>query len=468
MNSSSTTSVASLTELDRKHLIHPASSFRGHEARGATILTSGKGMYLTDATGREVLDAFAGLWCVNAGYGQESIVRAAADQMSRLAYATEYFGFASEPAIRLAQRIVDLAPRSLSRVFFTLGGSDAVDSAVRYVVHYFNAQGNRNKKQFIALERSFHGSSAIGSGLTSLASFHRNFDVPHSWQHRIPSPYPYRNPVGQNPEDIIRQSIGHLHTKVQELGSQNVAAFICEPIQGAGGVIVPPRGWLRAMRDTCSELGVLFIVDEVITGFGRTGKLFACEHEGILPDVMTVAKGLTSGYAPMGAVLISEEIYATIADAAPPGAPIGHGLTYSGHPVSSAVALEVLRLYLEGGLLANAQAMAAPFSHGLQQLQDHPLVGDVRSLGLLGAVELVCDKALRTQFDPGLQLSEKLFDIGYRNGIIFRAFADCTVGLAPALCCSSDNLQVMFHRLKITLDEFLGEPEVHRAFKPSR
>ena len=303
-----------IVALDREHLIHPLANFREHERKGVTVLESGRGAFLRDSDGNELLDAFSGLWCVNVGYGQESIVRAAAEQMSRLPYATGYFGFGSEPAIRLAARLIELAPASLRHVYFTLGGSDAVDAAVRYITHYYNSIGRPRKKHFIALERGYHGSSSLGSGLTALPAFHFNFDVPQPNQHHIPSPYPYRNAVGEDPQAIINASVAALRARVNALGAEHVAAFFCEPIQGSGGVIVPPRGWLKAMSDACRELGILFVVDEVITGFGRTGPLFACEAEGVEPDLMTVAKGLTAGYAPMGAVLMSEEVYDGIAD----------------------------------------------------------------------------------------------------------------------------------------------------------
>jgi len=461
----STISSDTLLSFDRDHLIHPVTSLRGHESRGATILTSGRGMYLTDMDGRELIDAFAGLWCVNVGYGQESIVRAAADQMRRLPYATSYFSFGAEPTVLLARRLIELAPSSLSHVFFTLGGSDAVDSAVRYIVHYFNALRRPRKKQFIALQRGYHGSSALGSGLTGLDNFHRHFDVPHPWQHHIPSPYPYRNPVGSDARAVIDQSVRQLRAKVKELGRENVAAFFCEPVQGSGGVIVPPVGWLRAMSETCADLDVLFVVDEVITGFGRTGPMFACEHEGVLPDLMTVAKGLTAGYVPMGAVLLSDQIYTAIASAAGEDRVVGHGMTYSGHPVSAAVALEVLRLYLEGGILANAQKMASKFAAGLKALSQHPLVGDARSKGMLGALELVVNKEHRTPFDPSLNIPKRLFEAGYRNGIIFRAFADCTLGLAPALCCNDEEMELIFTRLRKTLDDMLAQPDVRRQVR---
>jgi len=453
----------SLQDLDRDHLIHPVSAYRAHEARGVTVLESGRGMYLTDADGRELLDAFAGLWCVNVGYGQESIVEAAAAQMRKLPYATGYFDFGSEPAIRLAHRLAELAPPGLERVYFTLGGSDAVDSAIRFIVHYFNALGKPSKKQFIALERGYHGSSSLGSGLTGLPAFHRNFDVPRAWQHHLPSPYPYRSEAGPDPQAVIARSVADLKAKVAELGADNVAAFFCEPIQGSGGVIVPPKGWLKAIREACAELDILFIADEVITGFGRTGPMFACEDEDVVPDLMTVAKGLTSGYAPMGAVLMSEAVYATLADAAPADVPIGHGFTYSGHPVSAAVGLEVLRLYTEGGVLANAQAVAPRFAAGLQRLADHPLVGDTRGRGLLGAIELVADKAGKRRFDPALRLPERLFEGGYRNRVIFRAFGDGVIGLAPALCCAADEMDMIFERIGTTLDALLEEPDIRAA-----
>jgi adenosylmethionine-8-amino-7-oxononanoate aminotransferase len=450
----------SLVEIDRDHLIHPVSAYRAHEARGVTVLESGRGMYLTDIDGRELLDAFAGLWCVNVGYGQESIVQAAAEQMRRLPYATGYFDFGSEPAILLSRRLVELAPAGLEHVYFTLGGSDAVDSAIRFIIHYFNAIGQPTKKHFIALERGYHGSSTMGAGLTGLAAFHRNFDVPRPWQHHIPPPYPYRSPVGDDPQAVIGHSVANLRAKVEELGADNVAAFFCEPILGSGGVIVPPTGWLTAMRETCAELGVLFVADEVITGFGRTGPMFACDHEGVSPDLMTVAKGLTSGYAPMGAVLMSDQIYQGLADGAAPNVPIGHGFTYSGHPVSAAIALEVLRLYTEEGVLANGQAVARRFAAGLQGLAGHPLVGEARGRGLVGALELVSNKATKEGFDPALRIPERLFEGGYANGVIFRAFADGMIGLAPALCCSDGEMDMIFERIGKTLDDLLEEPDI--------
>lgn len=452
-----------LANLDRKHLIHPVTNFRAHEKRGPTILASGRGAWLKDDKGNDLLDAFSGLWCVNTGYGQESIVAAATEQMRRLPYATGYFSFSSEPAIELAARLVELAPASLRHVYFTLGGSDAVDAALRYIGYYNNSRGQPQRDQFISLQRGYHGSSSVGAGLTALPVFHRHFNLPLPNQHYLPSPYAYRSPVGADPQALIAASVAALRAKVEELGAERVAAFFCEPIQGSGGVVVPPKGWLKAMADACRELGILFVVDEVITGFGRTGPLFACAAEGVEPDMMTLAKGLTAGYAPMGALMMSDAVYQSIADGAGPDIAIGHGQTYSAHPVSAAIGLEVMRLYHEGGLLANGVAQAPHFEAGLRALLDHPLVGDARGRGLLGALELVADKGSKRPFDPALRLHERITAAAFDNKIVFRAFGDNILGFAPALCYTADEFAILFERLKNTLDQVLEQPEVRRA-----
>jgi adenosylmethionine-8-amino-7-oxononanoate aminotransferase len=453
--------IQSLIEADRQHLIHPVINYRAHEARGVTVLESASGAFLRDAAGNELLDAFSGLWCVNVGYGQQSIVEAATAQMKKLPYATSYFHFGSEPAIELAQKLASVAPASLQHVYFTLGGSDAVDSAIRFITHYFNATGRPSKKHIIALQRGYHGSSSMGAGLTALPAFHRNFDLPLPNQHHLPSPYAYRSNFADDAA-LIAASVAALEAKVAELGADNVAAFFCEPIQGSGGVIVPPVGWLKAMRESCRKLGILFVADEVITGFGRTGPLFACQGENVEPDLMTVAKGLTAGYAPMGAVLMSDEIYQGIADG-DAEAIVGHGHTYSAHPVSAAIGLEVLRLYHEGGLLANGVARAPRFARGLDALLEHPLVGDSRHRGLLGALELVTNKDSKAQFDPALKLSERIATAAYENRLIFRAFGDNILGFAPALSYTESDFDMMFERLEKTLDDVLAQADVRAA-----
>ncbi len=453
----------SLIELDRAHLVHPVASYRGHEQQGVRVLSSAKGATITDAQGRQLIDGFAGLWCVNAGYGHETIVEAAARQMRELPYATAYFGLGSESAIRLAAELAERAPGDLDHIYFTLGGSDAIDSTVRFIRYYWFARGQPQRDQFISIEQGYHGSSTVGAGLTALPNFHAGFGVPLDWQHKIPSPYPYRNPVGQDANAIIQASLTALRTKVDAIGANRVAAFYAEPIQGSGGVIVPPKGWMKAMRELCKELDILFVADEVITGFGRTGPLFACSEDEIVPDFITTAKGLTSGYVPMGAVFMADHVYQVIADAAGASA-VGHGYTYSAHPVSAAVGLEVLKLY-EGGLLENGRKAGARLMAGLESLRDHPLVGDVRGRGMLAAIELVVDKAAKTPLPAEAQPSRRIFDRAWENGLVVRAFANGVLGYAPPLCCTDADIDAIIERTERTLDQTLEDSDVRRALK---
>jgi adenosylmethionine-8-amino-7-oxononanoate aminotransferase len=427
------------------------------------VLRSAKGATVTDSEGRELIDGFAGLWCVNAGYGHESVVDAAAAQMRQLSYATGYFDLGAEAPIRLAAELAERAPGDLDHIYFCLGGSDAVDSTIRFIRYYWHSRGMPQRDQFISVAQGYHGSASGGAGLTALPAFHEGFGLPYAWQHKIPSHYAYRNPVGQDGQAIIDASIVALRAKVAELGEDRVAAFYVEPIQGSGGVLVPPPGWVRAMREACAELGILFVADEVITAFGRTGPLFACEDEGIVPDLMTVAKGLTSGYVPMGAVFMSEHVYQTIAEGAGAKA-VGHGFTYSAHPVSAAVALEVLRLY-ESGLLENGRKMGARLMEGLKGLADHPLVGDVRGRGMLAAVELVTDKARKTPLPAALEPATRLFDRAWQEGLVVRSFPQGIFGYAPPLCCRPNEIDQIVERTRRVLDLTLEDPEIRAVLR---
>ncbi|RWC34856.1 MAG: aspartate aminotransferase family protein [Mesorhizobium sp.] len=453
----------SLIELDRAHLVHPFSCYRSHEETGVRVLKSAKGAMVTDASGKTLLDGFAGLWCVNIGYGQESVVEAAAKQLRELPYATGYFGLGSEPAIRLAARLAELAPGDLNHVYFTLGGSDAVDSTIRFIRYYYHAKGTPQKDQFISVEYGYHGSSTAGSGLTAIPAFHAGFGVPYDWQHKIPSHYAYRNPVGSDPQTIIDASVAALRAKIAELGADRVAAFYAEPIQGSGGVLVPPTGWLKALHAVCKEHDILFVADEVITAFGRAGPLFACDEDDVVPDFMTTAKGLTSGYVPMGAVFMSERVYNTIADGAGK-APVGHGYTYSAHPVSAAVGLECLRLY-EEGLLENGRKAGKRLMEGLRSLADHPLVGDIRGRGMLAAVELVTDKERKTPLPVAADPGRRIFDRAWANGLVIRAFNSGILGYAPPLCCTEDDIDGILERTRMTLDQTLEDKDVRAAMK---
>ncbi|MER8554222.1 aspartate aminotransferase family protein [Mesorhizobium sp. M0815] len=453
----------SLIELDRAHLVHPFSCYRSHEETGVRVLKSAKGATVTDASGKTLLDGFAGLWCVNIGYGQESVVEAAAKQLRELPYATGYFGLGSEPAIRLAARLAELAPGDLNHVYFTLGGSDAIDSTIRFIRYYYHATGTPQKDQFISVEYGYHGSSTAGSGLTAIPAFHAGFGVPYDWQHKIPSHYAYRNPVGSDPQAIIDASVAALRAKIAELGAGRVAAFYAEPIQGSGGVLVPPTGWLKALHAVCKEHDILFVVDEVITAFGRTGPLFACEEDEVVPDFITTAKGLTSGYVPMGAVFMSDHVYNTIADGAGKAA-VGHGYTYSAHPVSAAVGLECLRLY-EDSLLENGRKAGKRLMDGLRSLTNHPLVGDIRGRGMLAAIELVTDKERKTPLPAAADPGRRIFERAWANGLVIRSFNSGILGFAPPLCCTEDDIDGILERTRMTLDQTLEDKDVRSAMK---
>ena len=438
----------SLGRTDRLNWVHPVSQWAGKSEDGPLIFDKAQGLWLTDSHGKDYLDAFAGLWCVNVGYGQQTVVEAATRQMEKLPYATGYFDFASEAAIRMAEKVAELTPGDLNHVYFSLGGSDAVDSALRFIDYYWTAKGQPARKHIISLEKGYHGSSSTGAGVTGLAPFHAGFSVPTATQHHIPAPGPYRS---EDPSDaaVIAASVQALKDRVQALGAGTVAAFFAEPVQGSGGVIVQPHGWLKAMREACDELDILFVVDEVITGFGRTAKMFAQEHEGVQADIMTMAKGMTSGYAPMGACVLSDKVFNGISEG---NVTIGHGYTYSGHPVSAAVGLEVIRLYQEGGILANAEARAPYFMEALKRLESHPLVGEVRGLGLLAAVEIVSDKEKKTPFAADSGISPKLFRQMLGNGLIARCFNDGTIGLAPALTISTSEIDLIVDRIETSLN----------------
>ncbi len=421
------------------------------------VLVSGHGVWVRDNVGRELLDAFSGLWCVNLGYGREELIEAAANQLRRLPYATTFFNFSSEPALQLADRLVAVAPRGIRHVLFTGGGSEAVDSALKLIRHYFTLSGQPQRRHFISLERGYHGVSFLGTSLTGIAGCHRFFDAPGSFIHHLPSPYPYRSPYGSSDEQIIRGSVQALENKVAEIGPDNVAAFFCEPVQGAGGIIVPPRGWLHAMWETCRRLDVLFVADEVITGFCRTGRMFGCDAEGVEPDLMTVAKGLTSGYVPMGAVLLHERIGDVLATAAPNDRTFAHGFTYTGHPVAAAVGLAALDVYARERSADAAATLGGQLLQRLAPMRDLPWIGELRGLGMLVAIELVRDQRSRERFDAALGLSQRIRRHAHARGLIVRAFSDDMIGLAPALTAAPEEIDEIAIRLRAAVEQACEE-----------
>ena len=439
---------AALDAIDRAHLIHPVSPWRTHEARGPMVLESAQGVWLKDNNGHRLLDAFAGLWCVNVGYGQESVIQAAADQMRKLPYATGYFHFSSEPAIRLAEKLVQITPASLTRVYMTLGGSESVDAAVRFIVQYYNATGRPSKKHFISLERGYHGSSSTGAGLTALPAFHRGFDLPLPTQHYIPSPNPYRQAGAADPQALIAESVAALRAKVAELGAENVAAFFCEPIQGSGGVIVPPEGWLKAMREATRELDILLVVDEVITGFGRCGAWTGAQAFGVTPDILNFAKQVTNGAQPLGGVIATKEIYDTFMAAGGPEYMLEfpHGYTYSAHPVACAAGNAVLDILQKEDAPGRVKALAPYFQSAVHGLKGAKHVADIRNYGLAAGFTIAAlpGEPARRPYEIAMKCWDKGFYVRYGGD---------TIQLAPPFISTEAEIDRLVSALGDALDE---------------
>ena len=440
-----------LVQADLQHFWHPSTPIAEHMRTGPLILVEGEGIMLKDIEGREYIDAFGGLWNVAVGYGREELVEAASEQMRRVAYVPNYFGTANVPAIQLASKLAELTPPSLNRFFFTNGGSEANETAFKIVRRYFIMQGSPEKQKIISHEMGFHGVSLGALSATGTIPHRENFGALVPGFFHIPPPYCYRCPFGytdRSPRDCCMESIGALENTIQREGADTVAAFIMEPVMGAGGAIVLPPEYLPRVAEVCRRNGMLLITDEVVTGFGRTGELFAVNHEGVEPDLMTMSKSIISGYLPFGAVGIREDIYQ---DQAVPGKSFSHGFTNSGHPVSCAVALRNLDIILEENLTANSAKVGAHLLDRLRELLELPWVGDVRGLGLLAAVELVADKETRAKFDPSANVGQQVAVAARDNGLLLRPIGD-TIVMAPPLVITEGEVDALVDKLTASIE----------------
>lgn len=427
--------MSDLRKADLAHVVHPFTLLRTLPEEGPRVIERGEGAVVWDAEGREFLDGLAGLWCVNVGHGRKEIADAVAEQMARLAYAPTFFGFSNRPAIELAERLAARAPRGLTRVLFTNGGSESNETNIKIARYYWKLNGRAEKVKIISRRSGYHGVSLGALSATGIPRFWTMFEplVP-GFSHIMP-PYCYRCDLGKTYPACAVACAGELEAAIRREGADTVAAFIAEPVMGAGGVIVPPPGYLREIEAICRRHDVLLILDEVITGFGRTGKLFACEHWGVEPDLLSVAKGITSAYVPMGAALVHERIYRDLAGKGPADLPFLHGFTYGGHPVAAAAALRNLEILEREQLADNAAVVGARLKSRLEALQELPVVGDVRGLGLMLGVELVRDRATRAPYPAEAGLGRRVARHAYDAGLILRAIGD-TIALAPPLVLS--------------------------------
>ncbi len=436
-------------ELDRRHHLHPFSNPAELASQGVRVITRAEGCWLWDSAGNRILDGMAGLWCVNVGYGRAELVEAARRQMTSLPYYNTFFQTTTPPAVDLAARLAEIAPAGIERVFFTNSGSEANDTAVKLVRFFWNLSGQPRKKTIISRNYAYHGVTLASASLSGLAAMHAQSDLPLPGFEHVAAPYWYAEGGARTPEEHGRFAAQALERRIQELGPETVGAFIGEPIQGAGGVIIPPPGYWAEVQRICRDYDLLLIVDEVICGFGRTGHWWGAERFGIVPDIVTAAKGLSSGYLPIAAVLIGERVGAALLAA---GQEWTHGFTYSGHPVAAAVALENLRLIETEGLHERARGpLGAYFAKALAVLGDHPLVGEVRSCGLIAGLELVEDKARRRYFPPARRVGLTCRDHCFAQGLVMRAVRDVMV-LAPPLIITEAEIDQLVARARAALD----------------
>ena len=433
--------------LSRDHHLPPFTDYKALNAKGTRIITRASGVYLWDSEGHKILDAMAGLWCVNVGYGREELIEAATRQMRELPYYNLFFQTAHPPAVALAKAIADIAPAGMNHVFFTGSGSESNDTVLRMVRHYWAVKGQPEKKVIIGRWTGYHGSTVAGASLGGMKAMHEQGDFPIPGIEHIDQPYWYGEGGDMSPEEFGVRVADQLEQKILEVGEDKVAAFIAEPIQGAGGVIIPPASYWPRVKEILARYDILFIADEVICGFGRTGEWFGSDYYGLAPDLMPIAKGLTSGYIPMGGVIVRDEVVQTLNE----GGEFYHGFTYSGHPVAAAVALENIRILREEKNVERVKSKTAPYLQSRwQELVEHPLVGEARGVGLLGALELVKNKKIRERFADagvGMRCREHCF----RNGLVMRAVGD-TMIISPPLVISEEQIDELIGKVRLCLD----------------
>ena len=446
-------STAELQSLDAAHHLAPFTDYREQRRRGARIISHAKGHCIYDTDGNEILDGMAGLWCVNVGYGRKELVEAASGQMEQLAYYNNFFKTSNRPATALAARLAEITPDGLNNAFFANSGSEANDTIIRMVRHFWALEGKPRKRVIIGRELGYHGSTVMAASMGGMSGMHKQAANEPGFAHIRP-PYAFLHQGNQSADEFAATAASWLDEKIDELGADNVAAFIAEPVQGAGGVIIPPPGYFDHIQRICKKRDILFIADEVITGFGRTGHWFASQAMKLSPDMMTMAKGLTSGYVPMSAVMVGDRVARRLVD---DGGEFAHGFTYSGHPVAAAVALANLDLIEREGLVERVRETTAPaFAEALGTIGAHPLVGEVRSLGLLAAIELVQDRNGPVLFADQGRVGGICRDHAIERGLMMRAVRD-TMILSPPLTFTGGDIERAMGIIAASLDATMAD-----------
>lgn len=458
--------MSTLAEADLSALFHPYTNLVKHAETGPLVITRGEGIRVFDESGKDYIEGLAGLWCTTLGWGEERLAEAAAAQMRELPFYHLFTSKAHAPGVRLAEALKALAPVADAKVFLACSGSEANDTAIKMIWYRNNALGKPEKKKIIARERAYHGVTVATASLTGLPVNQRGFDLPIDRILHTGCPHYWRYAEkGETEEQFASRRAEELEKLILAEGPDTVAAFFAEPVMGAGGVIVPPKGYFEKIQAVLKKYDVLLVADEVITGFGRTGNMFGCDTFGIRPDMMTVAKGLSSGYLPISALIVAGHVYEPIKQQSAEIGAFGHGLTYGGHPVPAAVALETLKIYAERDIVGHVRKVAPALQDGLRALQQHPMVGEARGLGLIGALELVADKDGKTPFDPKLAVGARVVAKAQANGLILRAMGDA-VAFAPPLIITEAEIAELLSRFRAALDEAHGELVAAGAVSP--
>lgn len=442
-------STAEWQSADAAHFLHPFTDFGALAQKGSRIIQKGEGIYLWDTDGHKILDAMSGLWCVNVGYGQRALINAATEQLEQLPFYNAFFQTATPPAIELAELLAELTPPQFKHVFFSGSGSEGNDTVVRMVRRYWDLLGQPERRVIISRNNAYHGSTMAGASLGGMSGMHAQGGLPIPDITHIEQPYWYELGRSMSRDEFGIVAAGWLEKKILEVGAERVAAFIGEPIQGAGGVIIPPATYWPEVQRICDKYGVLLVSDEVICGFGRTGNWWGCETMGTRPDLMTFAKGVTSGYIPLGGVMVGERIARVLIER---GGEFNHGYTYSGHPVACAVALANIRLIQRERLVEKVREDFGPhLARGFEALKEHPLIGDAETCGLMGALLLVKDKASGAPFAPELEVGMICRGHCFANGLIMRAVGDRMI-IAPPLVITGEQIEEMLGLIRRCLD----------------
>ncbi|MBK1780210.1 aspartate aminotransferase family protein [Advenella sp. WQ 585] len=444
---------------DVKNLVHPYTNLGDHLNKGPMIIDRGEGIYIYDNHGKRYLEGMSGLWCTSLGFSEERLVNAAIAQFKKLPYYHLFNSRSNTPAIELSAKLLEIAPKNLSKILYANSGSEANDAAVKLVWFYHNAIGKPEKKKIISRLRGYHGVTVASGSLTGLPANHLHFDLPIDRILHTDCPSYYHGAEsGESEEAFTQRLINNLEQLILKEGPETVGAFIAEPVMGAGGVIVPPEGYFEGVQKVLKKYDILFIVDEVICGFGRTGMMFGCDTFNLQPDIMSVAKALSSSYLPISATMISQAIYDKIAEQSDEVGVFAHGVTYSGHPICAAVALETIKIYQEDNIVAHVQEVAPHFQKRLHALASHPLVGESRGIGLIGAIELTQDKASKKPFDSSVKIEKRVQENVAKHGVLVRGIRNA-IALCPPLIITIEQIDELFDSLEKGLDEVLEDIE---------